>query len=1329
LSSRSEIKKILLEKFEKGVTVSITEPDKKIRIEFFDIEKDKIYVELRKDSSALKKYEGYLRIEISKNGIPFIENFSRSENFVLLEESDIKNIQNGFGNNLKVNIGAEAVRKLLEEINLEEEAKSIHAEIKKIRSDAERAKLIRKLRVVEGFLNSQTRPEWMILTILPVIPPDLRPLVALDGGRFATSDLNDLYRRIINRNNRLRHIEQLKAPTVMINNEKRLLQEAVDALIDNDSRTRPVTGAGNRALKSLSDTLKGKQGRFRQNLLGKRVDYSGRSVIVVGPNLKLNQCGLPKEMALELFKPFIVKELIKQENTTLKSARRMLERGDVKVWNILEKVTQNHPVLLNRAPTLHRLGIQAFEPVLVEGKSIQLHPLTCSAFNADFDGDQMAVHLPISLEAQLEAKVLMMATRNILSPASGKAIAVPSQDMVLGSCYLTKEKYGVMGEGKIFSSVSEVIRAYQAEKVDLQARIKVAGITSIRDEKLSDGEQSDVTKWKNCKSEDGRRIVNYTTVGRIIFNEQLPKNNDGSYALGYQNKSMTKKELSILVDRCYKELGQFKTTVLLDEIKNIGYKYATLAGISISIDEMKVPPKKEKMVREAKVKISEIEKQAKLGLITESERYNRIIDIWTRVTDEIADIMFDEMRKEETEVYKTGQNRFNSIFMMADSGSRGSRQQVRQLAGMRGLMAKPQKKLTGGVGEIIETPIISNFREGLTVLEYFISTHGGRKGLADTALKTAEAGYLTRRLVDVAHDVVVREEDCGTVNGVFIGTLCSGDEIIEKIDERVVGRTALDNVMDIVHDELIIKRGELISPKKAEKLIEAGIDKIGIRSVLTCESGHGVCAKCYGVNPATGQQVEVGEAVGILAAQSIGEPGTQLTLRTFHIGGAASRVVQRSEIYAENNGTVDYYNLKTIQNKDGETIVLSRNAELAYTESPVYRRQVYQIPYGAVIKIYDGQTVEIKFDPVTGMKKDVLIAKWDPHSKPIISEFDGKVNFVDIKDGVTLQREKSKITGQIERVIIEHPSDRRNPRIVIKKNDGSIVEYPLPVGTTLVVHDGDKIKSGSILAKIPQEVSKTKDITGGLPRVAELFEGRRPRNAAIVSEIDGIVRLGGHNVKGNVKVDIENSETKMKKSYLVRAGRHLVVYEGDRVKEGEALSDGAINPHDILKVKGPKEVQEYLVNEIQQVYRLQGVSINDKHIEIIVRQMLSNVRITDSGDSRYLNGEIISRYKYEIDRKAVKVRKGKAPVVQPILLGITKASLSSDSFISAASFQETTRILTEAAVSGQIDYLRGLKENVSIGRLIPAGTGLVTVDDAGDNNKFYSRREQNNAND
>ncbi|MDR3048986.1 MAG: DNA-directed RNA polymerase subunit beta' [Elusimicrobiota bacterium] len=1288
--------------------MSVAKSDKKVKVEFFNVEKEKAFNELRKNTDALKAYEGFLTIDIAKNEIPFMRDFAKPEHSILLEESDIKKFQNGFGDELKVSIGAVAVRKLLEEINLEQESKKIYEEIQETKSDAERARLIRKLRVVEGFLKSNTRPEWMIITVLPVIPPDLRPLVALDGGRFATSDLNDLYRRIINRNNRLRHIEQLKAPTVMINNEKRLLQEAVDALIDNDSRPRPVTGAGNRPLKSLSDTLKGKQGRFRQNLLGKRVDYSGRSVIVVGPNLKLNQCGLPKEMALELFKPFIIKELVKQENATLKSAKRMLERGDAKVWNILENVTKNHPILLNRAPTLHRLGIQAFEPVLVEGKSIQLHPLSCAAFNADFDGDQMAVHLPISLEAQLEAKVLMMATKNILSPASGKPIAVPSQDMVLGSCFLTKEKYGVDGEGKLFSSVDEVISAYQMGKVDLQARIKVVGITNIRDAKLKDSEQSDILKWKNYKDDDGKEVVNYTTVGRIIFNEQLPKEADGSYSLGYQNQNMTKKELGVLVDRCYKELGQYRTVILLDEIKKLGYKYATKAGISISIDEMKIPPRKEKLVKDAKSQIKSIENQAKQGLITESERYNKIIDIWTNVTDEVADIMFDEMRKDETAVIKKGENRFNSIYMMANSGARGSRQQVRQLAGMRGLMAKPQKKLTGGIGEIIETPIISNFREGLTILEYFISTHGGRKGLSDTALKTAEAGYLTRRLIDVAHDVVVSEEDCKTTNGVFIGTLQSGDEIVEKIDERVVGRVALDNVVSVIDDEPIVKRGEIITSEKAKKLIESGIDKIGIRSVLTCESDHGICAKCYGINPATGKMVETGEAVGIIAAQSIGEPGTQLTLRTFHIGGTASRVVQRSEIYAENNGTADYYNLKAIKNKNGETIVLSRNTELAYSEYPVHRRQVYQIPYGSVIEVQDGQKVEVKVDAETGIKKSVLIAKWDPHSKPIISEFNGTVHFEDIKEGVTLQKEKSKITGQIERVIIDHPAERKSPRIVIKSAGKEAIEYPLPVDTTLVVHDGAAVSAGDVLAKIPQEVSRSKDITGGLPRVAELFEGRRPKNAAVVSEIDGVVHLGGPTAKGSIKVEVENADTQMKMDYLVPAGRHLVVYEGDRVKEGESLSDGAVNPHDILKVKGPKEVQEYLVNEIQQVYRLQGVTINDKHIEIIVRQMLSNVRIKDSGDSKFLNGEIVSRHKFDRERKLAKSEGRKIPAADPILLGITKASLSSDSFISAASFQETTRILTEAAVSGQIDTLQGLKENVSIGHLIPAGTGIRT---------------------
>jgi DNA-directed RNA polymerase subunit beta' len=1300
-----KVNEILLSNFKDNNDVEITKYDKKIKIEFFDIKQNDSFNILRESETSLGEYDKYLSIINIKNNIPFIKNFTNAENYCILEENLIKNFQEGFGHNLKIDIGAVGIKKLLESIDLKFEAESISGAINNVKSDAERSKLIRKLRIIEGLLHSNSRPEWMILTVLPVLPPDLRPLVALDGGRFASSDLNDLYRKIINRNNRLRHIEQLKAPMVMINNEKRLLQEAVDALIDNDLRITPVTGGNsNRTLKSLSEVLKGKQGRFRQNLLGKRVDYSGRSVIVVGPNLKLNQCGLPKEMALEIFKPFIIKELVKQENMTFRAARKMLEKNDIMVWNILANIVKEYNILLNRAPTLHRLSIQAFSPILVDGKSIQLHPLTCAAFNADFDGDQMAIHLPMSIEAQIEAKVLMMATRNILSPASGKPIMVPSQDMILGICYLTKEKIGVHGEGKIFSSVNEALFAYQSNIIDLHAKIKVLGITNLRNSKINNKSQLvfDINS-QSCNNLN----IEYTTIGRILFNEKLPKDNDGSYILGYQNINITKKELAYIINRCYIELGEYTTVVLLDNMKKIGYEYATLAGISISIDEMKIPIKKSEMINEAKVKITEIEKQARFGLITESERYNKIIDIWTEVTDKVADIMFDEMKKQEIETYKIGEGRFNSVFMMADSGARGSRQQVRQLAGMRGLMAKPQKKLTGRIGEIIETPIIANFREGLSVLEYFISTHGGRKGLADTALKTAEAGYLTRRLVDVAHDIVVKEEDCGTVNGIFVGTLYNGDEIVEKIEERIVGRVSLNNVMDTVDNKLIIEKGELITKDKANKFIKTGIDKIGIRSILTCESPYGVCSKCYGSDLATGKQVEIGEAVGIIAAQSIGEPGTQLTLRTFHIGGAASRVVQRSEIYAENDGEVEYHNLRVIQNNKGDTIVLSRNTELSYTESFGYRKLIYQIPYGATIKVKDKQKVKLSIDTKSGIKKNVLMAKWDPHSKPIISEFDGIIHFIDIQEGVTLQKGKSKITGQIERVIIEHSFDRKNPRILVKGYDNKIlIEYPLPIGTNLITYDGDKVNIGDILAKIPQEFSRSKDITGGLPRVAELFEARKPKDVAIISDIDGVIHLCGHTVKGNIKIEVKNYETNIKKSYIIPIGRHIIVYEGDKVSEGDALSDGAINPHDILKVKGPKEVQEYLVNEIQQIYRLQGVTINDKHIEIIVKQMLSNVKIVDSGDSRYLNGEIIAKCKYEEERNYIKNNNGKLPSAQPILLGITKASLSSSSFISAASFQETTRILTEAAVFGQIDTLRGLKENVSIGHLIPAGTGF-----------------------
>ncbi len=1199
----------------------------------------------------------------------------------LLSDDEAQKARSEWGSKLKLGIGAGAIRELLEKIDVKKDAIELREKLKGVESETEREKLRKRLRVMEGFVSSGNRPEWMVLTVLPVIPPDLRPLVPLEGGRFATSDLNDLYRRIINRNNRLKHIESLRAPEVMIHNEKRMLQESVDALFENGARGKVVVGAGNRPLKSLSDILKGKQGRFRQNLLGKRVDYSGRSVIVVGPNLKMHQCGLPKEMALELFKPFIIRELMKSGTVTLKAAKRMLERAKPEIWDILEHITKEHPVLLNRAPTLHRLGIQAFEPVLIEGKAIQLHPLTCAAFNADFDGDQMAVHVPLSLEAQLEARFLMMATNNILSPASGKPIATPAQDMVLGCCYLTKIKPGVKGEGKVFSGTDEVISAFQNEEVDLHAKIKVRGVTPLREEGLEDKEQKVASKWKQ-----------YTTVGRIIFNQVVPKE------LGYVNIELSKKELAGLMERCYKTIGHNRTIQLLEDIKNLGYRFATRAGISISIADMIIPSAKEEMIKKARGFVREIESQARQGIITDSERYNKIIDIWTHVTDNVGKIMFDEMKKKDETQYVEGESRFNAVYMMANSGARGSAAQVRQLAGMRGLMAKPQKKLTGGVGEIIEQPVLSNFREGLTVLEYFISTHGGRKGLADTALKTADAGYLTRRLVDVAHDIVVTEEDCGTINGVRIGTLHSGEEIIEPLEDRIVGRVVMDNIVGLLDEERLIESGAIISPETAKKIVESGIDRIRIRSVLTCEAEHGVCASCYGLNLAMGKPVQIGEAVGIIAAQSIGEPGTQLTLRTFHIGGTASRVVKRSEVRASDDGNVRFYNLRTIKNKEGATLATSRNTEVAIQTESGKEKKHFAIPYGARIKITDGKKVS----------KGELIAEWDPYAMPIITEQDGVVKWDDIIEGTTLSQEKNKITGLIERVIIEHRAERMHPRIVIQgKGNKKDVTYPLPVDTNIVVDDGEEVKAGDVLAKIPQEVTKTKDITGGLPRVAELFEARKPRNAAVISEIDGVVKLGT-NLKGNLKVVVTNEETGVAREYQIPQGKHLVVYEGDKVGVGEPLTDGAINPHDILRVKGAKECQEHLVNEIQEVYRLQGVMINDKHIEVVVRQMLSNVRITKSGDTSLLAGEIVSKRRFKLENQTVESAKGESAQVQPILLGITKASLSSDSFISAASFQETSRILTDAAVSGEVDHLVGLKENVIIGHLIPAGTGLRT---------------------
>ncbi|MFN0116681.1 MAG: DNA-directed RNA polymerase subunit beta' [Elusimicrobiota bacterium] len=1195
----------------------------------------------------------------------------------LLTDEEYQKARQEFGGKVNVGIGAEAIQKLLQKIDLPTEVKNVRERFHSIESETERNKLIKRLRIVEGFLHSKSRPEWMVLTILPVIPPDLRPLVPLEGGRFATSDLNDLYRRIINRNNRLKHIESLRAPEVMIHNEKRLLQEAVDALIENGARGKVVVGAGGRPLKSLSDILKGKQGRFRQNLLGKRVDYSGRSVIVVGPYLKMNQCGLPKEMALELFKPFIIRELMKRENITLKAAKRMLERVKPEIWDILEQVTKDLPILLNRAPTLHRLGVQAFMPILIEGKSIQLHPLTCAAFNADFDGDQMAVHVPLSLEAQLEAKLLMMATNNILSPASGKPIALPSQDMILGIAFMTKMKRGVDGEGRFYCNSEEVFTAYQNKTTSLHARIKVAGVNKLVEDNLNEDDQRNPEKWSE-----------WTTVGRVIFNSIVPDE------LGYVNISITKKEISKLVDRCYRELGNLKTAIFLDEIKRLGYRFATVAGLSISVSDFLIPQQKIEIVSKAFTQAKEIAKQAKMGIITDSERYNKIIDLWTHVTDAIADHMFDQMQKQESGLAKPGEKKFNPVFMMADSGARGSRQQIRQLGGMRGLMQKPQKKLTGAVGEIIENPVIANFREGLSVLEYFISTHGGRKGLADTALKTADAGYLTRRLVDVGHDLVVTEENCKTINGIFVGTLQSGEDIIESVEERILGRVALDNIADPLTDEVIVKVNDMITEEQGKKLAKADIDRVRIRSILTCEAKRGVCAMCYGVNLANGRKVEPGEAVGIIAAQSIGEPGTQLTLRTFHIGGTASRVIQRSQVIAKEAGVAKFHGIKTLANRENQTICVSRNGYISIRETGGKERNPYEVPYGARVKVTEGKKIE----------KGDLLVEWDPYSLPIITEEEGTVKLEDVMEGVTLHEEKNRITGLIERVIIEHRAEALHPQIVIIGKSGKpVAKYPLPIDTNLVVQDGDKVLHGDILAKIPQEVSKSKDITGGLPRVAELFEARKPKNPAVISEIEGTVKLSS-TPKGGLKVIVTNEETGLQREYNVPQGKHLVVYEGDRVGVGEPIVDGAINPHDILKVKGAKEVQEFLVNEIQEVYRLQGVIINDKHIEIIVRRMLSNVIITKSGGTDLLVGEVVARHKFIDANKHVK--KGEQAEAQPVLLGITKASLASDSFISAASFQETTRVLVDAATNGSIDELRGLKENVIIGHLIPAGTGL-----------------------
>jgi len=1161
----------------------------------------------------------------------------------LLREDDYRKAKKEYQGNFLAKIGAEAIGDLRKEVELEKLSRKIRKEIESNKKGVSK-RLLKRLKIVEDFRRSGNRPEWMVLKVLPVIPPDLRPLVPLEGGRFASSDLNDLYRRVINRNNRLKKLISLGAPEIIIRNEKRMLQEAVDALLENGRHGRPVMGHQNRPLKSLSDMLKGKQGRFRQNLLGKRVDYSGRSVIVVGPELKLYQCGLPKQMALELFEPFIIKKLRERGFVhTIRGARRMVERARVEVWDILEEVIKGHPVFLNRAPTLHRLSIQAFYPVLVEGKAIKLHPLVCAPFNADFDGDQMAVHVPLSLEAQAEAKIIMLSANNIFSPADGRPIVTPTQDMILGIRYLTLEKENVKGEGLCFSSPDEVITAYQDEEVDLHAKIKVR------------------------IEEDGESKIIDTTVGRVIFNEVLPE------GFGFVNEVLDKKKIAQFVKDCYKKFGHHQTVILLDKLKDIGFEYATLGGISIGIEDLEIPPEKQECIKEANSELAKVEEQYKKGIITERERHNKIIDIWTKTTDKVSDLVFKHL------------DLFNPVFMMADSGARGSRLQIRQLAGMRGLMAKPS-------GEIIESPITSNFREGLSVLEYFISTHGARKGLADTALKTADAGYLTRRLVDVAQEVIIVEEDCGTVNGITVSEIVEGDEVVVSLKERITGRVALDNVVDIVSDEIIVKAGEEITEEKAEKIERLGIEKIRIRSVLTCESERGVCAKCYGRNLATGKMVEIGEAVGVIAAQSIGEPGTQLTMRTFHIGGTASRIAERSFIKAKESGIIKYHNLKVAAKKN-MFVVLNRNGMISISDERGIELQRNPVPQGAFIFVPEGERVE----------KNKIFIKWDPYSTPVLTEVSGKVKYEDILEGVTIQEEMNLATGRKERVVIEFKGDYHPQILILSDTEEVLGIYPLPTGAHIMVEEGEKVEAGDVVAKTPRLVAKTRDITGGLPRVAELFEARRPKNPAIISEIEGFVEFKEE--KGERRI-IVRSPTGMKKEYTIPLGTHPIVYRGDKVAAGQQLTEGPIVLQDILRVCGDKVLQEYLVNEIQEVYRLQGVRINDKHIELIIREMLKKVKIIDSGDTQFLPGEAVDKWDFRKENERV-IKKGKKPATAaPLLLGITKASLNTKSFISAASFQETTRVLTGASASGKVDELKGLKENVIVGHLIPAGTGL-----------------------
>ncbi|MBN1269410.1 MAG: DNA-directed RNA polymerase subunit beta' [Kiritimatiellae bacterium] len=1192
----------------------------------------------------------------------------------LLSEMEYREAQDKYGESFVAKMGAEGVRDLMKKIDMDEVLVELEGQTESTRSKQTRKKLTKRMKVLEGLRASNARPEWMILEVLPVIPPDLRPLVPLEGGRFATSDLNDLYRRVINRNNRLKNLLQLKTPDVIIRNEKRMLQEAVDALFDNGRHGRAVTGAGNRPLKSLSDMLKGKQGRFRQNLLGKRVDYSGRSVIVIGPELDLKQCGLPKKMALVLFEPFIIRRLKEMGIVhTVRSAKKMIEREADEVWDILDEVTRGHTVLLNRAPTLHRLSIQAFEPVLIEGEAIRIHPLVCTAYNADFDGDQMAVHVPLSIEAQLEARMLMLSPNNIFSPSSGKPITTPTQDIALGCYYLTTEsqadrirqrqqnKSGEPEHLPILGDIAEVHTAYDEGALKTHDRIRFKNPDYQRGTKYGKAEASVIT----------------TTVGRVFFNEVWPE------SLGFFNATVTKKHLEQLIWQCYQLAGHDETVRVLDRLKTLGFEYATLAGISIGMVDMIIPDEKTRIIERARKQISEVEAQYRKGIITDGERYNKIIDIWTHATEEISNVMFRVME------YNESRPEINPIFMMVDSGARGSRQQIRQLAGMRGLMAKPS-------GEIIERPIVSNFREGLSVLEYFISTHGARKGLADTALKTADSGYLTRKLVDVAQDIIVVEQDCNTLNGIEVKPIYEGDDELVSLASRIIGRTVLDDITDPLSKEIIVAAGQEVDELAAAKMEKAGIEKLRIRSVLTCESRRGTCARCYGRNMATGRAVALGEAVGIIAAQSIGEPGTQLTMRTFHIGGTASSVFKQPQIVAKHGGVVRYHDLRTVQALDGNFIVLNKNGAVGIYDAAGRELERYTTVIGAVVSVPDGGEV----------KKGESFVRWDPYNVPILSEQAGVIEFHDFIEGVTVRKEVDEARGMEGTVVMEHKEDL-HPQIVLKSSEARDVlsYYSIPAGAHVMVNKGDTVPAGAMLAKTPRKVVRTKDITGGLPRVAELFEARRPKEAAEIAKIDGLVEFGG-TARGRRRLIVRDPATGDQEEHLIPMGRHVVVFQGDRVSKGQQLTEGPVVPQEILEVCGPQELQEYLVNEVQEVYRLQGVEINDKHVEIIVRQMLRKIRITDPGDTEFLWGEQVEKYMFqEVNQKAV--GEGKRPAeASPVLLGITKAALETESFISAASFQDTTRVLTDAATLGRVDYLRGFKENVIMGHLIPAGTGF-----------------------